>query len=198
MTGFILNGLSESLLSSRLFRIKAWVLQVPFLSMIFLYFFDYSNLNHSIVFYLFLYYNNFSVSLCRYVAFFRETLETLETLCSLFALSVRTFILVPFLLYLVLFTLTLLFALFTCGRYVFLSVVFFFFCFLHLCPIKIQNQLSKINYQLSTIVCYGDISSATICFFGLCLCVLCTRRVVLIDSKSCLEACLQADFSINL
>jgi len=39
MTGFILNGLSESLLSSRLFRIKAWVLQVPFLSMIFLYFF---------------------------------------------------------------------------------------------------------------------------------------------------------------
>ena len=81
MTGFILNGLSESLLSSRLFRIKAWVLQVPFLSMIFLYFFDYSNLNHSKVFYLFLYYNNFSVSLCRYVAFFRETLETLETLC---------------------------------------------------------------------------------------------------------------------
>ena len=69
-----------------------------------------------------------------------------------------------------------------------LSVVFFFFCFLHLCPIKI-------NYQLSTIVCYGDISSATICFFGLCLCVLCTRRVVLIDSKSCLEACLQAGFS---
>ena len=68
MTGFILNGLSESLLSSRLFRIKAWVLQVPFLSMIFLYFFDYSNLNHSKVFYLFLYYNNFSVSLCRYVA----------------------------------------------------------------------------------------------------------------------------------
>ena len=55
MTGFILNGLSESLLSSRLFRIKAWVLQVPFLSMIFLYFFDYSNLNHSKVFYLFLY-----------------------------------------------------------------------------------------------------------------------------------------------
>ena len=80
-----------------------------------------------------------------------------------------------------------------------LSVVFFFFCFLyHLCPIKIQNQLSKINYQLSTIVCYGDISSATICFFGLCLCVLCTRRVVLIDSKSCLEACLQAGFSGNL
>ena len=55
MTGFILNGLSESLLSSRLFRIKAWVLQVPFLSMIFLYFFDHSNLNHSKVFYLFLY-----------------------------------------------------------------------------------------------------------------------------------------------
>ena len=110
MTGFILNGLSESLLSSRLFRIKAWVLQVPFLSMIFFtFFFDYSNLNHSKVFYLFLYYNNFSVSLCRYVAFFRETLETLETLCTLFALSVRTFILVPFLLYLVLFTLTLLF-----------------------------------------------------------------------------------------
>jgi len=53
MTGFILNGLSESLLSSRLFRIKAWVLQVLFLSMIFLYFFDYSNLNHSKVFYLF-------------------------------------------------------------------------------------------------------------------------------------------------
>ncbi len=52
MTGFILNGLSESLLSSRLFRIKAWVLQVPFLSMIFLYFFDYSNLNHSKGFYL--------------------------------------------------------------------------------------------------------------------------------------------------
>ena len=70
MTGFILNGLSESLLSSRLFRIKAWVLQVPFLSMIFLYlFFDYSNLNHSKVFYLFLYYSNFSVSLCRFVAF---------------------------------------------------------------------------------------------------------------------------------
>ena len=119
MTGFILNGLSESLLSSRLFRIKAWVLQVPFLSMIFLYFFDYSNLNHSKVFYLFLCYNNFSVSLCRFVAFFRETLETLETLCPLFALSVRAFILVPFLLYLVLFTLTLLFALFTCGRHVF-------------------------------------------------------------------------------
>ena len=39
MTGFILNGLSESLLSSRLFRIKAWVLQVPFLSMIFFTFF---------------------------------------------------------------------------------------------------------------------------------------------------------------
>ena len=37
-----------------------------------------------------------------------------------------------------------------------------------------------------------------ICFFGLCLCVLCTRRVVLIDSKSCLEACLQAGFSGNL
>ena len=55
MTGFILNGLSESLLSSRLFRIKAWVLQVPFLSMIFLYFFDHSNLNHSKVFYWFLY-----------------------------------------------------------------------------------------------------------------------------------------------
>ena len=55
MTGFILNGLSESLLSSRLFRIKAWVLQVPFLSMIFLYFSDYSNLYHSKVFYLFLY-----------------------------------------------------------------------------------------------------------------------------------------------
>ena len=52
MAGFILNGLSESLLSSRLFRIKAWVLQVPFLSMIFLYFFDHSNLNHSKVFYL--------------------------------------------------------------------------------------------------------------------------------------------------
>ena len=86
----------------------------------FLYlFFDYSNLNHSKVFYLFLYYNNFSVSLCRFVAFFRETLETLETLCTLFALSVRAFILVPFLLYLVLFTLTLLFALFTCGRHVF-------------------------------------------------------------------------------
>ena len=60
MTGFILNGLSESLLSSRLFRIKAWVLQVPFLSMIFLYFFDYSNLNHSKVFYLFLFTISFS------------------------------------------------------------------------------------------------------------------------------------------
>ena len=72
------------------------------------------------------------MSLCRFVAFFRDTLETLETLCTLFALSVRTFILVPFLLYLVLFTLTLLFALFTCGRYVFLSVVFFFFCFLYI------------------------------------------------------------------
>ena len=35
-------------------------------------------------------------------------------------------------------------------------------------------------------------------FFGLCLCVLCTRRVVLIDRKSCLEACLQAGFSGNL
>ena len=53
--GIYLNGLSESLLSSRLFRIKAWVLQVPFLSMIFLYFSDYSNLYHSKVFYLFLY-----------------------------------------------------------------------------------------------------------------------------------------------
>ena len=64
MTGFILNGLSESLLSSRLFRIKAWVLQVPFLSMIFLYFFDYSNLNHSKVFYLFLYiFHSLAVSL---------------------------------------------------------------------------------------------------------------------------------------
>ena len=52
------------------------------------------------MFYLFLYYNNFSVSLCRFVAFFRETLETLETLCTLFAISVRTFILIPFLLYL--------------------------------------------------------------------------------------------------
>ena len=52
-----------------------------------------------------------------------------------------------------------------------LSVVFFFFCFLyHLCPIKI-------NYQLSTIVCYGDISSATICFFGLLLWVLLLDRV---------------------
>ena len=46
------------------------------------------------MFYLFLYYNNFSVSLCRYVAFFRETLETLETLCTLFALSVRAFTLI--------------------------------------------------------------------------------------------------------
>ena len=64
MTGFILNGLSESLLSSRLFRIKAWVLQVPFLSMIFLYFFDHSNLNHSKVFYWFLYiFHSFAVSL---------------------------------------------------------------------------------------------------------------------------------------
>ena len=58
---------------------------------------------------------------------------------------------------------------------------------------------SKTNYlQYWNIVCYGDISSATICFFCLCLCVLCTRRVVLIDSKSCLEACLQAGFSGNL
>ena len=67
MTGFILNGLSESLLSSRLFRIKAWVLQVPFLSMIFLYFFDYSNLNHSKVFYCFLYllYPYYVLLLCR-------------------------------------------------------------------------------------------------------------------------------------
>ena len=32
------------------------------------------------------------MSLCRF--FFRETLETLETLCSLFALSVRTFTLI--------------------------------------------------------------------------------------------------------
>ena len=100
------------------------------------------------------------MSLCRFVAFFRETLETLETLCTLFALSVRTFILVPFLLYLVLFTLTLLSALFTLRAacvwclLLDLSVVFFFFCFLHLCPIKIQNQLSKINHQLSTIVCF--------------------------------------------
>jgi hypothetical protein len=63
MTGFILNGLSESLLSSRLFRIKAWVLQVPFLSMIFLYFSDYSNLYHSKVFYLFLFYSKFTRSI---------------------------------------------------------------------------------------------------------------------------------------
>ena len=60
------------------------------------------------------------------------------------------------------------------------------------------NPKPIIKNQLSTIVCYGDISSATICFFGLCLCVLCTRRVVLIDNKSCLEACLQAGFSGNL
>ena len=53
MTGFILNGLSESLLSSRLFRIKAWVLQVPFLSMIFLYFFDYSNSSFKSVLFVF-------------------------------------------------------------------------------------------------------------------------------------------------
>ena len=67
MTGFILNGLSECLLSSRLFRIKAWVLQVPFLSMIFLYFFDYSNLNHSKVFYWFLslLYPYYVLLLCR-------------------------------------------------------------------------------------------------------------------------------------
>ena len=67
--------------------------------------------------------------------FFRETLETL---CTLFALSVRTFILVPFLLYLVLFTLTLLSALFTLRAacvwclLLDLSVVFFFFCFLYI------------------------------------------------------------------
>ena len=108
---------------------------------------------------------------------------------------------VPFLLYLVLFTLTLLFALFTCGRHVFdlyyqtYRLYSFSFVSFTYVPLK-----SKTNYQnqLSTIVCYGDISSATICFFGLCLCVLCTRRVVLIDSKSCLEACLQAGFSGNL
>ena len=46
------------------------------------------------------------------------------------------------------------------------------------------------------IIHYGKISGATICF--LCLWVLCTRRVVQIGSKSCLKACLQADFSINL
>lgn len=85
MTGFIWNGLSESLLSSRLFRIKAWVLQVPFLSMIFLYFFDHSNLNHSKGVYLFLYYNNFSVSLCRYVA----VLKFCFALSALFALSTK-------------------------------------------------------------------------------------------------------------
>ena len=101
---------------------------------------------------LLLCYNNFSVSLCRFVAFFRETLETLETLCTLFALSVRTFILVPFLLYLVLFTLTLLFALFTCGRHVFdvyysiFRLYSFSFVSFTYVPLK-----SKTNYQKSTI-----------------------------------------------
>ena len=92
MTGFILNGLSESLLSSRLFRIKAWVLQVPFLSMIFLYFFDHSNLNHSKVFYLFLslLYPYYVLLLCRllpvqnFYLYFFTLLVPFSSACSFF------------------------------------------------------------------------------------------------------------------
>ena len=106
MTGFILNGLSESLLSSRLFRIKAWVLQVPFLSMIFLYFFDYSNLNHSKVFYLFLYLLKICMTILTILAnfpFFPHVLWTL--LCPYYSLllSCSQFQSAPFILYLFLF-----------------------------------------------------------------------------------------------